>query len=44
MEIEIRYLFAEEETYTAYVSVEAARDITSCLLDNLYTEENRTDD
>ena len=38
MEVEIRYLFAEEATYTAYIPVEAARDITPCLLDSLHTK------
>ncbi len=38
MEIEIRYLFAEEETYTAYIPVEAVRDTAPCLLDNLHTK------
>ena len=38
MEIEIRYLFTEKETYTAYIPVEAARDITPCLLDNFHTK------
>lgn len=36
MEIEIRYLFAEEETYTAYIPVEAVQDTIPCLLDNLH--------
>ena len=41
MEIEIRYLFAEEETYTAYVPVEAEQDVSACFLDSLHVHTER---